>query len=122
MINEVTLAKAVELLQKAAPEAKVMLFGSYARGDANEKSDLDLLIVEPQLGSRREETTRLKRVLQPLGVPADVIVVSQKTYDLWTRAHKAITELPAKPNRSYPAINFRLRIWSMFGSQPPSVP
>lgn len=43
MIDEAIMAKAVELLQKAAPAAKVVLFGSYARGTANDKSDLDLL-------------------------------------------------------------------------------
>ena len=120
MIDQAAIAKAVELLQKAAPGAKVLLFGSYARGNANDKSDLDLLVVEAQLGSRREETTRLKRVLQPLGIPADVIVVNQKTYDSWTQVHKAVTDIPAQPNRSYPAINFSRRIWSMFGGPPPS--
>lgn len=122
MINEATIAKAVEFLQKAAPEGQVMLFGSYARGDANEKSDLDLLVVKPQLESRRVETIRLKRVLRPLGIPADIIVIDQKTYDLWSQVHKAITKLSAQPNRSYPTINFKRRIWSIFGSRPPGAP
>jgi|SRR6185437_916788 len=122
MIDEATIAEAIGLIQKAAPEAKVMLFGSYARGTANEKSDLDLLVVEPRLGSRRVETIRLKRVLRPLGIPADIIVIDQKTYGLWTQVHKAITELSAQPNRSYPTINFERRIWSIFGIRPPGAP
>lgn len=121
MINKATIAKAIDLLQKAAPGAKVILFGSYARGNANDKSDLDLLVVEPQLGWRREEITRLKRVLKPLGIPADIIVVSQKTYDSWTQTYHAITDLPSQPKRSFPAVNFVRRIWTMFGS-PPSTP
>jgi predicted nucleotidyltransferase len=118
MIDEATIAKAVELLQKAAPGAQVILFGSYARNTANDKSDLDLLVVEPQLGSRREETARLKRVLQPLRAPVDIIVVSQSTYNAWTQFPNAITKLPAQPGRSFTAINFGQRIWSMMGSRP----
>jgi predicted nucleotidyltransferase len=119
VIDEATIAKAVQLLQSAAPGANVMLFGSYATGTANAKSDLDLLVVEPQLGSRREETTRLKRALQPLGIPVDLIVVSQKTFDSWSQFPNAITALPAAPNRSYAAIRFGRPIWSMFGAPPP---
>lgn len=118
MIDEATIAKAVELLQKAAPGTQVILFGSYARNTANEKSDLDLLVVEPQLGSRREETLRLTRVLQPLRVPVDLIVVSQSTYDSWTKFPNAITHLPAQQNRSVAAINFGQRIWAMMGGRP----
>lgn len=122
MIDQATIANAVAVLQKAAPGAKIMLFGSYARGDATEESDLDLLVVEPQLGSRREEMTRLNRVLQPLGIPVDIIVISQQTYDKWAQIRNAITTLPAQPKRSYQAINFGRPIWSMFGGQPSSAP
>ena len=33
----------------AAAPTKVILFGSYARGDADEDSDLDLIVVEKDL-------------------------------------------------------------------------
>jgi predicted nucleotidyltransferase len=40
----------------AAPGARVILFGSYARGDARTHSDLDLLVVERDvLDAAREE-------------------------------------------------------------------
>jgi predicted nucleotidyltransferase len=118
MLDEAIIAKAIGLLQKAAPGAKVILFGSYARGNANDKSDVDLLVVEPQLGWRRGEMTRLKRVLKPLGVPADVIVVSQKTYDSWTPVYQGVSDLPAQSNRSFSFVKFVRRIWTMFGNAP----
>jgi uncharacterized protein len=118
MIDEATISKAVGTLQQAAPKATVILFGSFAAGTANDKSDVDLLVVEPELGSRREETARLKRALKPLGIPVDVIVISQKTYTAWTQIPKAITQLTQQPNRSYPAITFGTRIWTLFAGQP----
>jgi predicted nucleotidyltransferase len=61
----------------AAPGAKVVLFGSYARGEAGPDSDLDLLIIEPgEVTERRAESARLRRELRGLEVGLDVIVVS----------------------------------------------
>ena len=47
MLDEAGIAAIVNLLRAAAPDAEVFLFGSYARGAATDRSDLDLLVVEP---------------------------------------------------------------------------
>lgn len=77
MISEQTIRHAAQLLGEAAKPAKVILFGSYARGDAQESSDLDFLVVEPTLQDKFHEMVRLRQVLRPLRVPADVLVCSQ---------------------------------------------
>lgn len=58
-----------------------MLFGSHARGEAGPDSDLDFLVVEPQVEDELEEAVQLRRSLRGLRVPADVIVVSQARAD-----------------------------------------
>jgi predicted nucleotidyltransferase len=83
MIDEPTIAKTVELLRQAAPDATVILFGSYARGDATEDSDLDFLVVEPEVKDCFEEMVRLNDVLRPIEAPVDVLVTSQKDFDYW---------------------------------------
>ena len=45
MISEKTIQEAVERLVAAANPNKIILFGSYARGDATEDSDLDLMVI-----------------------------------------------------------------------------
>lgn len=45
-INDI-LHKIKELLTRIAPDAKVILYGSQARGDARPDSDIDLLILLP---------------------------------------------------------------------------
>lgn len=77
MISEQTIRHAAQLLGEAAKPARVILFGSYARGDAQEDSDLDFLVIEPTLQDKFREMVRLRQVLRPLRVPADVLVCSQ---------------------------------------------
>lgn len=55
----------------------MVLFGSYARGDASKHSDLDLLVIEPEVRDAIDESVRLRRTLRGLGLFADVIVVSE---------------------------------------------
>ncbi len=77
MISEQTICQAAQLLGEAAKPSRVILFGSYARGDAQESSDLDFLVIEPTLPDKFHEMVRLRQVLRPLRVPADVLVCSQ---------------------------------------------
>jgi predicted nucleotidyltransferase len=83
MISEKTIQEAVELLRKAANPVRIILFGSYARGDITEESDLDFLVIEKELKARRMETVRLRDTLSPLRIPVDVLVISEKTYQEW---------------------------------------
>jgi predicted nucleotidyltransferase len=64
------------LADAAAAPAQVFLFGSHARGDAGIDSDLDFLVVERGAEPTAEEWVRLRDALPPLGVPVDVIVMS----------------------------------------------
>jgi predicted nucleotidyltransferase len=89
--------RAAEMLLRAAPGSKVILFGSWARGTPHADSDLDFLVVEPSLTDPRAEMVRLREVLRPLRVPADVLVVSDKVFQEWrdtpnTVIHAAATE------------------------------
>jgi len=56
--------EAVELLRKAANPVRIILFGSYARGDMKTTSDLDFLIVEKDIKACRMETVRLQDVVK----------------------------------------------------------
>jgi uncharacterized protein len=71
-------------LALAAPGARVILFGSRARGDEHPESDIDLLVIEPGAVERpRAESARLRRELRGLGVGLDVLVVSARHAEDW---------------------------------------
>ena len=65
----------------ASSPAQVMLFGSYARGEANSDSDLDLLVIEQQVTDKAAEYLRLHRAVGHLGVGVDVMVISREEFE-----------------------------------------
>lgn len=56
--------------------AKIILFGSYARGDFGPDSDLDLLVILDEVDSPRSESVHLRRSLRGLLVPVDILVAT----------------------------------------------
>ena len=96
-VAEETIGRAGRALIDAAPvPAKVILFGSRARGDANDRSDFDFLVVERDVADRFAETVRLGQVLGQLLIPADVVVVSERYAEKWapvkgTLVHEAMS-------------------------------
>lgn len=101
MIDEKTITEAVKLLHRAAPGATIIVFGSAARGEATEHSDLDVLVVEPEVTDRWDEMVRLRDALNPLPIAADVLVVSQKTFDYWADTPNTIVYEAAQEGRKF---------------------
>jgi predicted nucleotidyltransferase len=83
VVDETLIAEAGRRLAAAAPDSQVILFGSHARGEAGDHSDVDFLVVEPEVANEAEESVRLHRTLRDLRVPADVIVVSREYANRW---------------------------------------
>lgn len=83
MTNESLIVEAGRRLAVATDGARVIVFGSYARGEAGPESDLDLLVIEPEVSAPRAESARLRRELRDLEVALDVIVVSARQAEKW---------------------------------------
>lgn len=60
---------------------QIMVFGSYARGDADEGSDLDLLVIEREVTDKPGEYLKLHRAVGSIGVGVDVLVFSQEEFE-----------------------------------------
>ena len=76
----------------ARKPARVILFGSYARGEAEATSDLDFLVVQKDGVSRRREIVRLQEALSPLRIPAEVLVIDHEEAERPERAGDAVRE------------------------------
>jgi predicted nucleotidyltransferase len=69
----------VRISQAAPPDSRVILFGSRARGEADDGSDFDVLVIEPEVRDSAGEAVRLRRELRDLLAPIDVVVVDRET-------------------------------------------
>ena len=83
MTNESLIAEAGRRLARAAPDARVIVFGSHARGEARRNSDLDLLVIEPEIAHRNAEFVRLRRALRGLQVAIDLVLVTDRHVEEW---------------------------------------
>ena len=57
------LEEILALLEKEIQPQQVILFGSHASGDADEESDLDILIIAPSDERPLDRTLRVRRLL-----------------------------------------------------------
>jgi predicted nucleotidyltransferase len=84
VVDEAVIEEAGRRLAQAAGDsAQVILFGSHARGEAGERSDLDFLVVKPEVDNESEESVLLLRELRDLRIPVDVVVVSRRYANAW---------------------------------------
>jgi predicted nucleotidyltransferase len=82
--DEATLRIATERLVAQFQPKRVILFGSQARGTADPRSDVDLLVVcslDTRLGSRRALMVAMDRTLRGLCVATDIIVLTPEEFD-----------------------------------------
>ena len=75
--------KIVPMIVSLASPDQIILFGSYARGDYTEKSDIDLLIIKKDLKNGREINNILYRAFfeNKIDVPIDLISVDYNKYN-----------------------------------------
>ncbi len=80
----------------------MILFGSHARGEAGEHSDLDFLVIEPEVEDVVQESVRLHRALQQ-GVYADVIVRSEESVREWRDVYGTVINSALREGRELAA-------------------
>jgi predicted nucleotidyltransferase len=70
------------IISKTSPE-RITLFGSYARGDNTEKSDIDILILIKNLENERKITGALYTALlnENISTPIDFIAIDYDRYN-----------------------------------------
>jgi predicted nucleotidyltransferase len=98
MISKMPVRKAVDrmvkrIVRRFRPE-KIILFGSHARGTAGPDSDVDLLVIMPVEGSKREKRIEIGVALSDFGIPLDVVLSTPEELELRRRIPGTI-ERPA---------------------------
>jgi predicted nucleotidyltransferase len=77
----------VDRIVHAVSPEKIILFGSYARGNEHAGSDLDLLIIQEKPfipdGNRRKEMGMLWRMLADIKIPKDILIYTPQEAAVW---------------------------------------
>jgi predicted nucleotidyltransferase len=77
LVDEQTLQQIVKRIVAAADPSRIILFGSYGRGDATAASDLDIMVIKPQVADPYAEMVRLHQVVGNVGAGVDVLVYAE---------------------------------------------
>ncbi len=100
MIDEATIEEAGRRIGAAAPEgSRVILFGSHARGEAHDHSDVDIMVIEPEVENTAEESVRLHRTLKDLRIAVDVLVVTEERARRWSKVKGTVVERALREGR-----------------------
>src|SRR5438552_15050803 len=76
MVSQRAIQKVADEIGRKFDPQKIILFGSYARGAANEDSDVDLMIIMPHRGPGYEKATEISMAVQ-IDFPSDILVRSE---------------------------------------------
>ncbi len=60
---------------------KIVIFGSVARGQNDARSDLDILVICPVGGSRRQLMIQMDRSLRGLELARDILILTPEEFD-----------------------------------------
>jgi predicted nucleotidyltransferase len=81
MVSQATLQQATDrIVEKFRPQ-RIILFGSHARGTADERSDVDLLVVASFKGKRRTIVVEMDRALRGIGFARDIILLTPEEFN-----------------------------------------
>ena len=74
--------KIISIIVSVASPDQIILFGSYARGDNREKSDIDLLILKKGLKKQRELTGAIYMAFleYDIGIAVDLLALDYNRY------------------------------------------
>lgn len=81
MVAESILTEAARRLVAEFAPKQIILFGSNARGVADSRSDVDLLVVCPIQGTRREMMVAMDRLMAGLEIARDIIVLTPEEFE-----------------------------------------
>ena len=87
MTNDEIIKEIVERLKKVPEVKKIIVFGSRARGNYSEESDIDLLVIGDFEGRIIDRQVKLKLLLwdAPLDVGIDVFPLRENEIDILLR-------------------------------------
>lgn len=90
-VDERTLQAIVTTIAEAVHPQKVILFGSWARGDQGPQSDIDLMVIQETPLPRHQRYAQIRRLFWGLGLAMDILVYTPEEFDLYRSVPGSLT-------------------------------
>lgn len=87
MISKEKIEEVVKRIVAHHHPEKIFLFGSYARGDAHEDSDIDLLIIDQTLEPGHKRAIKYLDAVQGVREPVDILVYTPDEFKTQKNQH-----------------------------------
>lgn len=94
------LDEVIRRIVKSCDPDKIVLFGSHASGRASPDSDVDLLVVVPVEGSRRDKATEIDVALYGIPMAVDTIVVTPTQLERSKRVRSGVIHTAVSEGRT----------------------
>ena len=88
-INATLLKRITKAVLVVGEPLKIVIFGSYARNEADSQSDLDLLIIEESDQPRFKRSPRYYLALKDIVIPKDIAVWTPAEVHDWSEVPNA---------------------------------
>ena len=97
MVSPEQISEIVQILSTRCHPEKIILFGSYARGTANEDSDLDLAIVHKTDLPDYKRAYEFRKALREGGrrwfFPMDILVYTPEEFEIYRHSQYHLREI-----------------------------
>ncbi len=81
LIDTTTIRNIAFVIALNVNPEKFSLFGSYATGQANEDSDIDLLVVKNTLEPKHKRSIEIQKLLIGSKLPVDILVYTNDEFE-----------------------------------------
>lgn len=83
VVSRQTIQGIVDAIAKHFSPEKIVLFGSYASGQPDPDSDVDLLVVMKTSMPRHRRAAPIRLLFRPTPCPMDILVFTPEEVDYW---------------------------------------
>jgi len=81
--SKILINKIVKIIVNTVHPKQIILFGSYARHEQNEHSDIDIMVVKEDTKPRQARAAEIRKQLRGICFPIDLVVYTPKEIKEW---------------------------------------
>lgn len=98
-VNEQFLQTIANRIVEALHPQKIILFGSWARGEGDARSDVDLLVIKESELSRPQRYAEVRRLFWGMGQPMDILVYTPDEFARFQSVPGSFTNTVAREGK-----------------------